>query len=76
MPNPGAAAPKARTRDLLGRHPTLNLLCYELVVLPDLIGNINNGIWALTDRLQDSLVVLCLGAHSIAPPAAAQWQVM
>ncbi|VDL85598.1 unnamed protein product [Schistocephalus solidus] len=28
---------------------------------------------ALTDRLQDSLIRMCLGAHSRAPPAATRW---
>ncbi|VDM00414.1 unnamed protein product [Schistocephalus solidus] len=42
-PTPGAVAPEAGTRDLLGRSLTLYLLRHELVALPVLIGNIIYG---------------------------------
>ncbi|VDM06268.1 unnamed protein product [Schistocephalus solidus] len=69
-PNPGAAAPEARTRNLTGRSPTLYPLRHVLVILPVSIWNIDNGIGALSDRLQDSLVPLWLEAYSQALPAA------
>ncbi|VDL95081.1 unnamed protein product [Schistocephalus solidus] len=59
--------PSLELATLLGRSPTLNALRHKLVVWPVSIGNIDIANGALTDRLQDSLVPLCLGAKSQAP---------